>query len=124
MEADGWELATGDREIQRSRGEQEKRSSQPRRPSKEVTLGHSPCLPLVSALNGDHVCPDFAPVYRDGIPGNGGGVNSPGGPEGAGGTGRPSCGVQRAPLAHRHPQSIKNGSAFCLTGTEGVSAPE
>lgn len=72
MEADGWELATGDQEIQRSRGEQEKRSARPCRPSKGVTLGHSPCLPLVSALNGDHVCPDFAPVYRDGIQGNGG----------------------------------------------------
>lgn len=71
MEADGWELATGDREIQRSRGEQEKHSARPCRPSKRVTLGHSPCLPLVSALNGDHVCPDFAPVYWDGIQGNG-----------------------------------------------------
>lgn len=40
-------------------------------PPQRVTLGHSPCLPLVSALNRDHVCPDFAPVYRDGIQGNG-----------------------------------------------------
>lgn len=40
-------------------------------PSKRVTVGHSPCMPLVSTLNGDHVCPDLAPVGRDGIQGNG-----------------------------------------------------
>lgn len=40
-------------------------------PSKGVTLGHSPCLPLVSALNGDHVRTDMTPVCRDGIQGNG-----------------------------------------------------
>lgn len=32
--------------------------------------------------------------------------------------------VQRPPLAHRHPQSIKKRFRFGLTGMEGVSAPK
>lgn len=63
------------REAERSRGPEGSRrggSARLCRPSKRVTLGHSPCLPLVSTLNGDHVCPDLAPVCRDGIQGNGG----------------------------------------------------
>lgn len=59
--------------MQRSRGEQERGLSSALSPLKErVTLGHSPCLPLVSNLNGDHVCPDLASVRTDGIQGNSG----------------------------------------------------
>ena len=62
-----------------------------------VTLGHSPCLPLVSTLNGDHVCPDLPPSLQGQFPRKRGTENSPEGPEGAGGTGHPPRTGREAP---------------------------
>lgn len=104
MEADGWELAT------RSWSGGGTRFGSVA-PSKRVTPGHSPCLPLVSALNGDHVCPDLAPGLQGRYPGKPGTRNPPDGPEGAGGTGSPPqpIWVSRLPHTPRHPESIKTG---------------
>lgn len=80
--------------LQRCRGPEREReggSARLRRPSKRVTLGHSPCLPLVSTLNGDHVCLHLAPGLQGRYPRKRRSKNPPDGPEGAGGTGRPEA---------------------------------
>lgn len=101
----GW---LGLRDAEGERGAGERGPSSTLSPSKRVTLGHSPFLPLVSTLNGNHVCPDFPQVYRDSIQGNGT-VNLPYGPEGAGGMGHPHILVPMLPHTDRHPQSINTG---------------